>query len=95
MGILVIGSLANSFLTILVLHLHFYTSNKNRSKKMQIDTTFNVYTDANGGVEPFSQNFAPTINIYGSKSLPNYKLFELNNKEAVLIYIISPGIGRI
>lgn len=50
---------------------------------MQIDTTFNVYTDANGG-DPDSTS--PTLRTYHkylwSKPLPNYKLFELDNKKS-------------
>ena len=50
---------------------------------MQINTTFNVYTDANGG-DPDSTS--PTLRTYHkylwSKPLPNYKLFELDNKKS-------------
>lgn len=58
---------------------------------MVIDTTFNVYTDAQGG-DPDSTS--PTLRCYHkflwSKTLPNGKLFELtNNKSGVYLYHIS------
>jgi hypothetical protein len=56
--------------------------------EMVIDTTFNVYTDANGG-DPDSTS--PTLRSYHeilwSKTLPNGKTFELtNNKSGVYLY---------
>lgn len=50
---------------------------------MQIDITFNVYSDANGG-DPDSTS--PTLRAYHrilwSKSLPNGQVFELDNKKS-------------
>ncbi|MBN2664522.1 MAG: hypothetical protein JXR68_12800 [Bacteroidales bacterium] len=57
-------------------------------KQMIIDTTFNVYTDAQGG-DPDSTS--PTLRLYHkflwSKPLPNGKFFELtDNKKGVYLY---------
>lgn len=58
---------------------------------MIVDTTFNVYTDAQGG-DPDSTSL--TLRLYHkilwSKPLPNGKTFELtNNKSGVYLYHIS------
>ena len=58
---------------------------------MPIDTTFNVYSDAQGG-DPDSTS--PTLGKYHkmlwSKPLPNGKIFELNdNKNGVYLYYNS------
>ncbi|HNS46487.1 MAG TPA: hypothetical protein PKH94_04545 [Bacteroidales bacterium] len=54
---------------------------------MIIDTTFNVYSDAQGG-DPDSTS--PTLRKYHkilwSKSLPNGKTFELSDKDGVYLY---------
>ena len=58
---------------------------------MELDITFNVYTDANGG-DPDSTS--QTLRLYHkmlwSKSLPNGQLFELENKKSgAYLYHIS------
>lgn len=54
---------------------------------MIIDTTFNFYSDANGG-DP--DNTSPTLRKYHqilwSKPLPNGKIFNLNKKEAAYLH---------
>lgn len=54
---------------------------------MIVDTTFNVYSDANGG-DPDSTS--PTLRSYHkmlwSKPLPNGKTFELNHKNGFYLY---------
>ena len=60
---------------------------------MIIDTTFNVYSDAQGG-DPDSTS--PTLRLYHkhlwSKPLPNGTVFELtNNKKGVYFIIINQG----
>lgn len=54
-----------------------------KTKKMKVDITFNVYTDANGG-DPDSTS--PTLRTYHkilwSKPLPNGQMFELDNKKS-------------
>lgn len=54
---------------------------------MIIDTTFNVYSDAQGG-DPDSKS--PTLRSYHkmlwSKPLPNGKIFELSDKNGVYLY---------
>lgn len=63
---------------------------------MEIDITFNVYTDANGG-DPDSTS--PTLRSYHkmlwSKQLPNGQTFELDNKKVEHIYITNRNLENL
>ena len=62
---------------------------------MVIDTTFNVYSDANGG-DPDSTS--PTLRSYHkflwTKPLPNGKLFELTNKKSGVYLYHNSDLGE-
>ena len=62
---------------------------------MLIDTTFNVYTDANGG-DPDSTS--PTLRAYHkflwNKPLPNGCLFELTDKYTGTYLFHKSGLGE-
>lgn len=62
-------------------------TNISQTGQMIVDTTFNVYSDAQGG-DPDSTS--PTLRKYHkmlwSKSLPNGKRFELSDKNRVYLY---------
>jgi hypothetical protein len=69
-------------------HTKIYGLKDNMIEKIEIDTTFNVYTDAKGG-DPDSTS--PTLRKYHkilwSKSLPNGKIFELfDNKTGIYLF---------
>ena len=65
------------------------------AKKMIIDTTFNVYTDARGG-DPDSTS--PTLRSYHrilwSKPLPNGQIFELTDKKSGVYLYHRSVIGE-